>query len=279
MISPRTARQTLDGAVAQLTAAGVDGAPQDAQRLLGQLLQMSPARLLITLDDPLDDRLAMEFDDLLARRVAREPMSHILGSRAFWKHEFLVTADVLDPRPDTETLIELALAEPFSEILDLGTGSGCIPISLLADRPGATGIATDISEAALHVAARNAEKLGVSDRLRFERSDWFEAVGGTYDLITSNPPYIDAAVYETLSPEVHHEPKIALTPGPDGLTPYRVFAQEGPAHLAPCGRILVEIGYDQGPQVAALFREAGLEDVIVHPDLNGKDRVVSARKG
>ena len=215
--------------------------------------------------------------DLAGIRRSGRPLSHVLGYRDFYNARFVVTNAVLDPRPDTELLVSLALSAPFKKLLDLGTGSGCIAISLLAERQDAMGVATDISSDALGVAGQNARALGVEDRLHFEHSDWFEAVGGTYDLIVSNPPYVSETDYAALNVEVHHEPKIAVTPGGDGLGPYRVIARAAPRHLTPGGRLLVEIGFDQGTAVAQLFVEAGLDDVAVHPDLNGKDRVVSAR--
>lgn len=227
----------------------------------------------------LADATGSAFADLVKRRVAREPFSHIAGYRDFWKHRFRVTPDVLDPRPETEALVELALQEPFTKVLDLGTGSGCIIISLLAERPKARGVGTDVSETGILVAGENAEKIGVIDRLVLPLSDWFEDVGGTFDLIVSNPPYIAADDMADLSPEVRdYEPHGALTDGADGLTHYRRIAEGAPAHLRPNGRLLVEIGASQGTDVAQIFSASGLADVAIHPDLNGKDRVVSARK-
>lgn len=276
-MSSQTVRQALAWGQDELAAAGVDTPGRDAQLLMAWALQVAPGRLPVMEEEPLGVEPLDLFAGYVDRRSRREPVVHIIGKRAFWKHEFLVSHHVLDPRPDTETLVELALCSSFSNLLDLGTGTGCIPISLLADRPAVRGVATDISDAALDIARRNAQKIGVAGRLQLLKSDWFEAVGGTYDLIVSNPPYISEEVYKTLSPEVHHEPKIALTPGGDGLAAYRVIAREAPAHLTPGGRLLVEIGFDQGRAVAELFRDAGLEEVTVQPDLNGKDRVVSAR--
>jgi len=227
----------------------------------------------------LADATGAVFAELVARRVAREPFSHIAGYRDFWKHRFRVTPAVLDPRPETETLVELALQEPFTKVLDLGTGSGCIIISLLAERPGARGVGTDVSETGILVAGENAEKIGVIDRLVMPLSDWFEDVGGTFDLIVSNPPYIAAYEMAGLSPEVRdHEPHDALTDGADGLTHYRTIAHGAVDHLRPNGRLLVEIGASQGADVAQIFSASGLADVAIHPDLNGNDRVVSARK-
>ena len=212
--------------------------------------------------------------ELAARRAAGEPMSHILGYRDFWEHRFEVTADVLDPRPDTETLVAAALEAPFSRVLDLGTGSGCILLSLLAARNHATGLGTDLSEAALAVAGRNARRLGVQDRAALIRSDWWQAVTGSFDLIVSNPPYIAADEMAALQPELSYEPRMALTDEGDGLSAYRVLVSGVPAHLAPGGRLMVEIGPSQGAEVAAMFEAAGLESVEIRPDIDGRDRVV-----
>ncbi|HBZ45181.1 MAG TPA: peptide chain release factor N(5)-glutamine methyltransferase, partial [Maritimibacter sp.] len=220
---------------------------------------------------------AAALEALLTRRQAREPVSHMLGKRAFYNHDFIVTADTLDPRPETETLVANALGARFTTVLDMGTGTGAIILSLLAESPNANGIATDLSPAALKVAAQNAEALEVTNRLTLLESDWYAAVDGTFDLIVSNPPYIAADEMPTLSPEVlGYDPERALTPGGDGLEPYRIIADHAPSYLAPGGRLLVEIGHRQGPSVAEIFCAAGLEDVRVHPDLDGRDRVVAA---
>ena len=272
--------RTVADAIGQLVAYVVDDIPntrREVELIVAKVLGVSTAQLTARLQDPLSDAQWQDAYSAIEERGSHKPMSHILGYRDFYKNRFVVTPDVLDPRPDTETLVELALAAPFSQVLDLGTGSGAILLSLLDEQSDAIGIGTDISELALQVATENADRIGVSNRVHFEQSDWFEAVGGTYDLIVSNPPYISAKAYETLAPELYYEPKIALTPGGDGLEPYRIITRDAPDHLTPGGRLLVEIGYDQGRAVSGLFRAAGLEDVQVHPDLNGKERVVSAR--
>lgn len=218
------------------------------------------------------------YRDAVARRAKRVPVSQITGRRAFWTSEFRVTPDVLDPRPETEALICLALTEPFTRVLDLGTGSGCILLSLLKERPTATGVGTDISAAAVLVAGENAERMGVTKRVVLPLSNWFDDVGGQFDLIVSNPPYIAAEEMAGLAPEVRdHEPRAALTDEGDGLTAYRKIAAGAPDHLKPGGRLIVEIGPTQAAAVKALFAAAGLEDAAVHPDLDGRDRVVSAK--
>lgn len=270
MIPPRT--------IKALTDAGVPDAARDARKLFDwayQIGQTAPEAQ--TRDTPNDLTLEM-FEIALAQRLARKPVSQIIGRRAFWRHDFTVTPDVLDPRPDTETLVAAALEVPFARVLDLGTGSGCILISLLADRPSARGAGVDLSDAALAVARGNADRLGVADRAEFVRSDWCAGVSGRFDLIVSNPPYIAAEEMAALQPEVRdHEPHMALTDGGDGLSVYRRLAQEAPAHLMPGGWLMVEIGPTQGAAVCAVFQAAGLETVSIRPDLDGRDRVVLAQ--
>jgi release factor glutamine methyltransferase len=220
-----TGTEALRDATARLQAAGVEGAARDARRLLAHALGIAPDVLAGRMADPMPEAAAHAFAALVARRAAREPVSHLTGARAFWGREFLVTRDVLDPRPETETLVALALAEPFRRVLDLGTGSGCILVTLLAEGPGAQGVGTDISAQALVVAGENAARHGVAERLVLTPSDWFGDIGGRYDLIVSNPPYIAADEMAGLAPEVRdHEPRLALTDGADGLTAYRAIA-------------------------------------------------------
>jgi len=252
----------IAGAVVQLDAAGLPG-------LLGEV------RRLWAKADADHDR----FQGLADRRAAREPLSHLLGYRDFYKHRFTVTSDVLDPRPDTETLIEAALAVPFQRVLDLGTGSGCILLSLLAERPAVLGVGTDISDAALAVAAQNAAHIGVAARASLVQSDWFVAVDGTFDLIVSNPPYIALDEMQDLQPEVRdHEPRMALTDEGDGLACYRAIIAGAPAHLCQNGHLMVEIGPTQAGAVSALMAERGFAQISVTQDIDGRDRVVSGQK-
>ncbi|MEC7765055.1 MAG: peptide chain release factor N(5)-glutamine methyltransferase [Pseudomonadota bacterium] len=263
----------------RLREAGIDGAPRDAQLLLADVLRVEVMRLSLERDMDVPPAEMLAYEDMLDRRIAREPVSKIIGRRAFWGRDFTVTRDVLDPRPETESLIAEALTGPApARLLDLGTGSGILAITLLAEWREAFGVATDLSEPALKVAARNATLNGVDNRLTLIPSDWFSRVEGRFDLIVSNPPYIAADEMPSLSPEVlGFDPQMALTPGGDGLAPYRQIAAKARDHLDPGGRILVEIGYRQGPAVRDIFARAGLEDVRIHPDMDGRDRVVAAR--
>ena len=273
-----TAAQALAAATARLSAAGVEGAARDARRLLAHALGCDPGAVAARLSDPVPPGALSAFEAAVAARAARQPVAQITGRREFRGRTFRVTPEVLDPRPETEALVALALAEPFATVLDLGTGSGCLLVTLLAERPGATGIGTDVSEAALGVARANARTLGVAARARFLRADWFDGVAGRFDLIVSNPPYIAADEMAGLAPEVRDwEPRGALTDGGDGLSAYRAIAAGAAAHLAWGGRLLVETGATQAPAVTAIFSAAGLASVAVHPDLEGRERVVSAR--
>ncbi|MCC6520333.1 MAG: peptide chain release factor N(5)-glutamine methyltransferase, partial [Tabrizicola sp.] len=215
----------------------------------------------------------------LVARIARQPVAQITGRRLFWGLSFRVTRDVLDPRPETETLVAEALKVPFLKVLDLGTGTGCILLSCLKGMPMARGLGTDISDAALQVAVGNTRDLGLEARARFRKSDWFGQVTGAFDLIVSNPPYIAAEEMPALAPEVRDwEPHLALTPGGDGLDAYRTIARGAGARLLPGGRLLVEIGPTQGQAVAALFEAEGFAAIRILPDMDGRDRVVAAVK-
>ena len=236
----------------------------------------SAARVAVARDEALEGGAHGTAEAMLARRLAREPLAQILGEWPFHGRAFRVSRDTLVPRPDTETLVDLALAGPFSRVVDLGTGSGAIAVTLLAERPGAAGTASDISEAALAVAAENARRHDVAGRLRLVRADWWDGIEGRFDLVVSNPPYVTEAEYAGLAPEITDwEPRAALTPGGDGLEAYRRILSGLAGRLDPGGRCLVEIGAAQGPAVAALFVAAGLVAVRVHADLAGKPRVVA----
>lgn len=271
-----TIRQRLRDAIADLTAAGVPDAAADARKLMRMALEAAPGFSETELDREMQIEQILTLQHFVARRAARMPLSRIRMQRSFWKHDFYINAAVLDPRPDTETLVEAALAEPFERVLDLGTGSGCILLSLLDERHGAIGTGTDISAEALAVARVNAVPLGLASRATFVQSDWFSGVTGRFDLIVSNPPYIPEADIEGLEPEVRdHDPRIALTPGGDGLDAYRAIAKGAGARLTPGGRLMVEIGPTQAEAVSGLFAAAGLQDLRVLPDLDRRDRVVA----
>lgn len=273
-------REVLLEGTRALRDAGVPGPERDARLLLAEAIDLPVARLTLEPDWPISTEQVTVFYGYLARRSAREPVSRILGRRIFWGRDFEVTPDVLDPRPETETLIAEALNAPApARLIDLGCGSGIIGVTLLAEWPKARGVCSDVSQPCLDVTGRNAKTHVVNERLHLIQSDWFDNISGAFDLIVSNPPYITEEEMALLDPDVAlHDPHLALTPGGDGLSPYRILAMGTQEHLSPGGRILVEIGWKQGPDVAEIFEKAGLTDVQVVSDMDGRDRVVSAIK-
>lgn len=257
---------------------GSDNPELEARWIMAHVLMIKPDHILLHLRDVLNRVHKDRFVGAIYERCAGKPVSHIVGGRWFYNRWFHVTPHVLDPRPETETLVATALKTPFHRVLDLGTGSGCILVTLLAERQAATGVGIDVSSSALMVAAQNAHDLGVENRCAFQMSDWFSNITKRFDLIVANPPYIDAADYDTLSPIVRDwEPKIALTPGGDGLDAYRIICRQAPEYLEMNGRLIVEIAPNQGRMVAAFFKTAGFVDVKIDHDMNTKDRVISGR--
>jgi release factor glutamine methyltransferase len=274
-MSQKTWQAVLSAGGQVLAEAGVEGATRDARWLLAHALEIAPDRLTLILPDPISPKVLARFDQFVQRRCGREPVSHILGAREFYGRRFMVSADVLDPRPESEMLVEVALEDKPSRVLDLGTGSACLLLSILAECPNAAGVGSDLSEAALAVAIRNSERMGLTGRAAFVRSDWFGSIGDRFDLIIVNPPYIAASEMADLQPEVRdHEPRMALTDEGDGLGAYRMITAEVMKYLNTGGRLVVEIGPTQGDAVVAMFEAAGLHDVEVRSDLNGRDRVV-----
>lgn len=264
----------IKDAAEKLAVAGIDNALGEVRRLWSAAAPRKHENAGEFYNGVMADR----FNALVNRRIIREPLSHLLGYRDFYKHRFIVSSDVLDPRPDTETLIIEALKVPFQTILDLGTGSGCIVLSLLAENMDATGVATDISQAALEVARRNASKLELEHRLALIQSDWFVAVEDRFDLIVSNPPYIAAEEMGSLQPEVaQYEPRMALTDEGDGLSCYHKIIHDSQSYLTPGGTLMFEIGPSQAQAVSAMMRAQGFAEINTIPDLDGRDRVVCGR--
>jgi release factor glutamine methyltransferase len=269
----------LQAAIQELRDGGIEGAAKDARLLVSHAIAIEPDRLVMVLQETFMPAGLTRLDASIKARLERQPVSHILGKRNFWGRDFKVTPEVLDPRPETETLIEIALKQPFDKVLDLGTGSGCILLTLLAERLDATGLGTDLSPQALDVAVANRKALNLDRAAMFRQSDWLEGVVGQYDLIVSNPPYISMPEMGTLAPEVlRWEPMAALTPGFTGLEAYEIIARGVSEFLAPDGRILLEIGPTQRAEVSGLFKASGFDVIAVHPDMDGRDRVVEARK-
>jgi release factor glutamine methyltransferase len=279
---------TLVGAwkAARLTleAAGVDQPAIDARLMLEAGAGVSRMDILTDPHRELNAEQQATFDGYVARRARREPVSHILGRKGFWKIMLSVTPDVLTPRPDTESILDVVLPA-FPEgmhfsLLDLGVGSGAILLAILAERPGARGLGVDSSSEALAVARENAANLDLNDRAAFLHGDWTAGLGeAQFDVVVSNPPYIPTAHIEGLDPEVRdHEPRLALDGGEDGLDHYRLLAPEILRVLKPGGLFAVEIGHDQSAAVEALFRAAGAASVRTVKDLAVRDRVVTGFK-
>jgi release factor glutamine methyltransferase len=265
---------------ARLHGAGIDSARLDARLLVAEVLGIAPDRVALAPDTPVTAEQAAAIEALAARRLAREPMSHILGRRGFWTLTLKVTADTLDPRGDTETLVEAILARlpdraaPL-RVADFGTGTGAIVLALLSELPNATGVGVDKSPAALEVARENATTHGLASRTRFVLSDWGRALDERFDVIVSNPPYIPDQDIDGLEPEVAgFEPRLALAGGPDGLDCYRLLVPQMAALAAPGAVLGVEVGQGQAPDVAELFRAAGLHGITFERDLAGIDRCV-----
>lgn len=270
--TPRAA--ALAAMQAALSAAGIEDPATDARWLTEDALGLTRLDFMRAPQAAIGAAGAKRLSAHLAARLRRVPVSQILGRREFYGRSFRVTRDVLDPRADSELLVSLAVAHGPRRVLDLGTGSGALLLSVLAECPAATGLGIDISPAALSVAQQNAVALGVSDRAELRLGDWVAGVSGRFDVILCNPPYIPAADIANLAPEVRdHEPLQALTPGVDGLRVYRHLAPRLAPLLAPQGRVVFEVGIGQAPDVAALLAAQGYATVI-HQDLGGIARAV-----
>lgn len=270
----------LSHAKTALIKADVPTPSLDARLLLQHVLNFNHSDIMANQNHQLTDDQATTFQTLLNRRLAGEPVSRILGLREFYGREFNTSPAVLDPRPDTETLITLCLEylPPDQEqtILDLGTGSGILAITLLAERPHKRAVAADLSPPALAIASDNAKHWGVSNRITFVESNWFENIQGTYDLIVSNPPYIPSQDILNLEIEVrNHDPHLALNGGEDGLDPYRAIASGASRHLAPNGIIAMEIGAGQAEDVITIFKTRGYKNLASKRDLGGHIRALA----
>lgn len=273
-----TAAMAMATATARLRAAGVPDPARDARLLLAHAASVDAARITLIAPEEIAPEISERYDQLIALRAVRVPVSHLIGARMFYGRSFKISREVLDPRPETESLIEVALAAPYQRVLDLGTGSGCILVTLLAERQSATGLGIDLSQHACLQASANAVLHGVAERTEILQSDWFDAVEGRFDLIVSNPPYLAQDEMHDIAPELAlHEPAMALTDGADGLSVYRLLAVQAQGYLTAQGRVLAEIGWKQGADVRATFTAAGWANVVILPDLDGRDRVICAQ--
>ena len=274
----QSVRAALKQASQIMVSAGVAAAQRDARLLMAFVLGFEPHQVSLHGDAMLDVDQEVAFTAAVKLRASRVPISHILGYRDFFETRFILTSDVLDPRPETEQLVSHALSESFETVLDLGTGSGCILLSLLAKRPSAQGLGVDLSAKAIAVAKLNAKKLKVSARVELRVSDWFSNVPNTkFDLIVSNPPYIHPNAMAALSAEVLYEPEVALTDYDDGLSHYRKIAINAYDFLVPDGRLVFEIGYDQEDAVSKILAQNRFSDIVVLKDLDNHSRVVACR--
>lgn len=278
-------REILRKTEGYLADRGIDAPRLSAQLLLARALGLDRLGLVLAMDRPLTPVELDAVRPLVARRGRGEPVAYILGEREFYGLDFSVTPATLIPRPETELIIDRALAlfpgAGLGAFADLGTGSGCLAVTLAVRFPDAVGVALDVSPGALEIARHNAAHHGVGERLTFLEAD-FSALPehpGGYGLVVSNPPYVSADEYRECSREVRDfEPASALVPGQTGLEAVPAVARSAMAGLAPCGWLLVEIGWRQGPAAATILAEHGFADVVVRRDLAGLDRVVEGRK-
>jgi release factor glutamine methyltransferase len=269
-----------------LVDAGVPAqhAPLDAEVLARHVLGWDRAELLARGREAPPEGFDQPFNDLIARRQAREPVSLIIGTREFWGLDFEVTRDVLVPRPETEFIVEEALTafdtRPVNTIIDVGTGSGCIAVALAREFPAARVIATDISEAALAVARRNASRHGVADRIDFRRTNLLEDVAAAADLIVSNPPYVPRSAERAMAPEVLvYEPHVALFAGAEGLELVERILEQAASRIVADGRLILEFGFGQEADVAALAARTGWQTERVREDLQGIPRTIVLMRG
>jgi release factor glutamine methyltransferase len=278
-------RELAAAAERRFVAAGI-AAPEarlDAELLLRHVLGWGDrAAWLSRRDDAVPDGIAAPFSDLVRRREAREPVAYIRGVQAFYGRDFAVGPGVLIPRPETELLIDEGLSalgsRPAPAVLDIGTGSGCLAVTVALERPAATVVATDISADALTIAAGNASRFGVGPRVSFLHAAGTGALPGPFDLVVSNPPYVPDGDRPGLQPEVRlHEPEAALFAGVDGLDVLRAMAADVRRVVRPGGTFAVEIGFGQAVEAVAIVRAAGFDEVRVRNDLQGIARVIVAR--
>ena len=270
---------------ARLRKTGIEEASLDARLLISHIIPVTEIDFAINADQTVSNEQQNLIDVLVQKREKRIPMSQIFGEKEFWSLSFKVTKDTLTPRPDSETLIEVALNE-FEDknatlsILDLGTGSGCLLLTLLSELKNATGLGIDVSTSAIKVANENATNLSLNNRATFLKSDWFEKLSKTkkFDLIIANPPYIGLNEKPELTPEVcEHEPYSALFAGEEGLDDYRIIAADISSYMSEKSIIILEIGYRQSSAVIDIFEQKGFKNINVFQDLGGRDRCLLIR--
>ena len=273
-------QRVLADTALKLSHSGIESAARDARILTAHALEVPISDLSLKINDKVSAEIIFELEKLMLRRINREPISKILGRRDFWGRTFSINKNVLDPRGDTETLIDYVIEKPVRSVLELGTGSGVIAVTLACEWREVNVTATDISEDALVLAEINAAKFNVENKIQFVKSDWFNNVEGMYDLIISNPPYIGLIEQDKISTEVaKYDPKIALFAGYDGLDAYKSIIPKLTKFLNSDGFVVLEIGASQSKQVKNILNSSGFFDVEVVKDLSGKDRAIVAKLG
>ena len=271
-------KEVLADTAIKLSRSGIEGAARDARILTAYALGTPISELLPKFNEQVSEKIIAKLEKLILRRIDREPISKILGRREFWGRSFSINENVLDPRSDTETLIDFVIEKPVKSVLELGTGSGAIAITLACEWKEVHITATDISEDALSLAKINAEKFNVQNKIHFLKSDWFETVKGTFDLIISNPPYIGLIERDEISNEVKkYDPEISLFAGPDGFDAYKTIIPNLKKFLNPDGFVVLETGAFQSNRVKNLMNAVGLIDTKIVKDLSGKDRLIAAK--
>ena len=271
-------QRVLADTALKLSHSGIESAARDARILTAHALEVPISDLSLKINDKVSAEMIFELEKLMLRRINREPISKILGRRDFWGRTFSINKNVLDPRGDTETLIDYVIEKPVRSVLELGTGSGVIAVTLACEWREVNVTATDISEDALVLAEINAAKFNVENKIQFVKSDWFNNVEGMYDLIISNPPYIGLIEQDKISTEVaKYDPKIALFAGYDGFDAYESIIPKLTKFLNPDGFVVLEIGASQSKQVKNILNSSGFLDVEVVKDLSGKDRAIVAK--
>ena len=271
-------KEVLADTAIKLSKSGIEGASRDARILTAFAFEIPISELSLKMNEQVSEKIIAELEKLILRRIDREPISKILGRREFWGRSFSINENVLDPRSDTETLIDFVIEKPVKSVLELGTGSGAIAITLACEWKEVHITATDISEDALWLAKINAEKFNVQNKIHFLKSDWFETVKGTFDLIISNPPYIGLIERDEISNEVKkYDPEISLFAGPDGFDAYKTIIPNLKKFLNPDGFVVLETGAFQSNRVKNLMNAVGLINTKIVKDLSGKDRLIAAK--
>ena len=278
------AGKLISAAVEELTAVGIEAPRLEARMLLGSVMQISPSQFIVNPEIKCSNKHKFQYLALVERRKQHEPVSHLTGFREFWSLNYQVTSSVLDPRPDSETLVSEALKRfPEKEaplrVLDIGVGSGCLLLSFLSERPNAIGMGVDISPAALLVAYQNTERFGLTNRTKFKQSDWLRGVTGEYDVIFCNPPYISSEEFKLLSEDIRNfEPREALLAGESGLEAYKDILPYICNSLSKDGEAFFEIGISQAKRVTEISIANGLIVCGLVADISGTPRCLAMKK-